>query len=219
MKATLKNTVGNVYQMNNNGEFSSKTKKLVKNSNAQGNYEFLSTMNSNKKNSLAPPTNTMSNRMNSNSISYPKPSFSIMNLIVILLVIFIFLMITTIIVFKDRIIAYTKSFINDDTKDEDNKKDVNDLKERIAELEEKNKSMQIKTQEQVQKQKQIKKKKVDTKSFESYDPKQQVKSDGYCYIGYDNGIRECAPVYEGDVCISGEQFPRMDKCMVPKMIA
>ena len=42
MKATLKNTVGNVYQMNNNGEFSSKTKKLVKNSNAQGNYEFLS---------------------------------------------------------------------------------------------------------------------------------------------------------------------------------
>jgi hypothetical protein len=44
-----------------------------------------------------------------------------------------------------------------------------------------------------------------------------VTSDGYCYIGYDNGQRECVDVYAGDVCMSGEIFPSLDICINPKL--
>lgn len=41
--------------------------------------------------------------------------------------------------------------------------------------------------------------------------------DAYCYIGYDNGQRECMEAYAGDVCMSGEIFPSMDICINPKL--
>lgn len=44
-----------------------------------------------------------------------------------------------------------------------------------------------------------------------------VTSDGFCYIGYDNGQRECVDVYAGDVCMSGEIFPSLDICINPKL--
>jgi hypothetical protein len=44
-----------------------------------------------------------------------------------------------------------------------------------------------------------------------------VTGDGFCYIGYDNGQRECVDVYAGDVCMSGEIFPSLDICINPKM--
>jgi len=44
-----------------------------------------------------------------------------------------------------------------------------------------------------------------------------VSSDGYCYIGYDNGQRECVDVYAGDVCMSGQIFPSLDICINPKL--
>jgi hypothetical protein len=44
-----------------------------------------------------------------------------------------------------------------------------------------------------------------------------VSADGFCYIGYDNGQRECVDVYAGDVCMSGEIFPSLDICINPKM--
>jgi hypothetical protein len=44
-----------------------------------------------------------------------------------------------------------------------------------------------------------------------------VTADGFCYIGYDNGQRECVDVYAGDVCMSGEIFPSLDICINPKM--
>ena len=44
-----------------------------------------------------------------------------------------------------------------------------------------------------------------------------VTSDGFCYIGYDDGQRECVDVYAGDVCMSGEIFPSLDICINPKM--
>ena len=223
MKATLKNTVGNVYEINKNGSFSSKTKRLVKSKNGEGNSNFLSVSNS--KNEYLPSNNvnkiSNSNKLKNSIYSSPlednnngqKPPVSILNIIALLLILIIVLLISAVFFFKDKIFEHTKSFIKGAAKDEDEEKNVIDLKNRIAELEKKNKSIQI------QKQSQIQKKKVDVKKFESYDHKQQVKSDGYCYIGYDSGIRECAPVYEGDICLSGEQYPRLDKCMVPKMIA
>ena len=41
--------------------------------------------------------------------------------------------------------------------------------------------------------------------------------DGYCYIGYDNGQRECTEIDKGDVCLSGEIFPSQEICMMPKL--
>jgi len=44
-----------------------------------------------------------------------------------------------------------------------------------------------------------------------------VTADGFCYIGYDNGQRECMEAYAGDVCMSGEIFPSLDICINPKL--
>jgi hypothetical protein len=44
-----------------------------------------------------------------------------------------------------------------------------------------------------------------------------VTSDGFCYIGYDDGQRECVDVYQGDVCMSGEIFSSLDICINPKL--
>ena len=53
--------------------------------------------------------------------------------------------------------------------------------------------------------------------YSSYDNSQQVVNDGFCYVGYENGQRECVAVKPGDICMSGEIFPRLDKCMVPEL--
>jgi hypothetical protein len=44
-----------------------------------------------------------------------------------------------------------------------------------------------------------------------------VTEDGYCYIGYDNGQRECIQTYAGETCMSGEIFPSLDVCINPKV--
>ena len=44
-----------------------------------------------------------------------------------------------------------------------------------------------------------------------------VTGDAYCYIGYDNGQRECVDVHAGDVCMSGEIFPTLDICINPTL--
>ena len=43
------------------------------------------------------------------------------------------------------------------------------------------------------------------------------KDDGYCYIGYDRGMRSCTELYEGDKCMSGEIFPSLEVCMFPNL--
>lgn len=47
--------------------------------------------------------------------------------------------------------------------------------------------------------------------------KTTLSEDAYCYIGYDNGQRECIEAYAGDVCMSGEIFPSLDICINPKL--
>ena len=49
-----------------------------------------------------------------------------------------------------------------------------------------------------------------------YSEEQRVKSDGFCYIGYDPN-RECTPVSEGDICMSGQIFPTLEVCMNPHL--
>jgi uncharacterized protein YoxC len=54
--------------------------------------------------------------------------------------------------------------------------------------------------------------KINNKSKDS-----NVATDSFCYIGYDNGQRECIDVYAGDVCMSGEIFPSLDICINPTL--
>lgn len=51
----------------------------------------------------------------------------------------------------------------------------------------------------------------------SPDKKLTLSENAYCYIGYDNGQRECMEAYAGDVCMSGEIFPSLDICINPKL--
>lgn len=44
-----------------------------------------------------------------------------------------------------------------------------------------------------------------------------VSKGGACYIGEDRGFRSCIRVREGDKCMSGEVFPRMDICINPQL--
>jgi hypothetical protein len=50
-----------------------------------------------------------------------------------------------------------------------------------------------------------------------YTKEQNVNQNSYCYIGYDNGQRECIEAYAGDICMSGEIFPSMDVCINPTL--
>lgn len=44
-----------------------------------------------------------------------------------------------------------------------------------------------------------------------------IGSEGYCFIGNDNGIRACAPIGKNNKCMSGDIFPSMEICMNPKL--
>lgn len=51
----------------------------------------------------------------------------------------------------------------------------------------------------------------------NYKNNQIATEDGYCYIGYEKGMRSCTEIYEGDVCMSGEMFPSLEICMFPNL--
>lgn len=57
--------------------------------------------------------------------------------------------------------------------------------------------------------------KIDTLS--SYKQEQLVKENSYCYIGTENGQRECMDAFAGDVCMSGQIFPKMAVCINPHL--
>jgi len=54
-------------------------------------------------------------------------------------------------------------------------------------------------------------------SISNYKQEQKVKENSFCYIGYESGQRECTNVFEGDICMSGEIFPKMEICMNPHL--
>jgi len=57
---------------------------------------------------------------------------------------------------------------------------------------------------------------LESKLEKKYKDNQIVKGNGFCYIGFDNHMRECTDVYEGDICMSGQIFPTMDMCLNPE---
>lgn len=50
-----------------------------------------------------------------------------------------------------------------------------------------------------------------------YKQEQLVKENSYCYIGTENGERECTNAYAGEVCMSGQIFPKMEICINPRL--
>ena len=56
-------------------------------------------------------------------------------------------------------------------------------------------------------------------SITNYKQEQKVKENSFCYIGYESGQRECTNVFDGDICMSGEIFPKMEICMNPHLRA
>ena len=132
---------------------------------------------------------------------------------------------------KDRIYSYyennIKSNINSDTVEPPIKdvipepRQINE--EEITKLKEKEKiekNIKEKEEEEKNKNKKIQKggvyelnKKLNT----NYTNDQIVKGNGYCYIGYENGQRECTNVFDGDICMSGEIFPKLDICINPNL--
>lgn len=50
-----------------------------------------------------------------------------------------------------------------------------------------------------------------------YNKNQIADFDGYCYIGYDKGQRQCTDIAKNDVCLSGEIFDNADKCAFPRL--
>ena len=55
-----------------------------------------------------------------------------------------------------------------------------------------------------------------SKEEKMYSENQNVKSNGFCYIGTDNNIRHCIEVYDGEICESGDVYNRIDKCLAPQ---
>lgn len=62
----------------------------------------------------------------------------------------------------------------------------------------------------------IPKKKFDDE-FLKVDKQGVLEESGYCYIGTDRNIRSCIQVEQGDKCMSGQIFPRMDICVNPSL--
>ena len=125
--------------------------------------------------------------------------------------------------FRDDIYNYFKSLIIKPKDAKEPPKD--DLKSKVEkEEQEKNEKNSIKVQEEKDKktQEDIKKgavQQLDDKlnSVSAYKQEQLVKENSYCYIGTDNGQRECINVYSGDVCMSGQIFPKMEICINPRL--
>ena len=96
------------------------------------------------------------------------------------------------------------------------------IKNKDHEIEELNKSLNQKEKDQQNKQSDIQKGAIgqmNNKLSELCKLKKdtRVLKDGYCYIGYDLGKRECTDVYAGDICMSGKIFPTMAQCQNPTL--
>ena len=227
MVVTLKNTVNSAYNVNaitddeipssnknhriknrllNNNTNSNASNKVNKNNSILNNN---SNNNSNKVNntnkipdyskvSLSELSNNSTNS-GENKVVYEssiKSNFSFWNFLSLLIFFIIIGTVSAIYYFREKIINYFKGLISSETSKNNTK--IMEEKE-----EEKDGKKKVKSSK-------------DVKGI-SIQPNNIVKEEGYCYIGFEDGQRECAPVNTGDICMSGEVFPRLDQCSVPEL--
>lgn len=96
------------------------------------------------------------------------------------------------------------------------------IKNKDHEIEELNKSLNQKEEDQQNKQSDIQKGAIGQMNHKlselcNLKKNTRVLKDGYCYIGYDLGKHECTDVYAGDLCMSGKIFPTMSQCQNPTL--
>ncbi len=114
---------------------------------------------------------------------------------------------------EDQVLSLIKE--NDKNKEEENKK----KKEEEELLKEKSQIEQEKDEEkkkELEKNSGLNKLNQKVNDLSNYRKDQIATSNGFCYIGYDLGQRECTDIYAGEVCMSGQIFPTMDVCVNPK---
>lgn len=212
-----------------------------KNSNNNSNNNNILNNNSNKVNNTnkIPDYNKVSlselgnNSTNSgeNKVVYEtsiKSNFSFWNFLSLLMFLIIIGTISAIYYFREKIINYFKSLISSETSKnntkimediEKMKKDNEDMLKKIDDNMKKEKETSDKNKDEKKEEKEGKKKVKSSKDVKGLNiqPNNIVKEEGYCYIGFEDGQRECAPVNTGDICMSGEVFPRLDQCSVPEL--
>jgi hypothetical protein len=169
--------------------------------------------------------NRIPNREYQNNVSYEPPAEPVESDGFPFGMAFFFILLIIVVVsyyFRDDIYNYFTSLI---IKPKDSKEPPKDLKSKVEkEQEEQNEKNNIKVEEEKDKktQEDIKKgavQQLDDKlnSVSAYKQEQLVKENSYCYIGTDNGERECINAYAGDVCMSGQIFPKMEICINPRL--
>jgi hypothetical protein len=186
------------------------------------------------------PNNT---NYNNNFVSYDSKlsntletttNSSIMPIIIILIILIIIF--GLIYLFRNKIYNYLLELWNDYNKNNSQisdfiKKIFQDSKTKKEEEEKKKKEEEDlkKEKSQIEQEKENEKKKELEKNsglnqlnqkvndLSNYRKDQIATSNGFCYIGYDLGQRECTDIYTGEVCMSGQIFPTMDVCLNPKL--
>lgn len=183
-------------------------------------------------------TNSYEQNYNTNnSLHIEQLSSSSNKLSNFIFIIFLFLILFVIYIFKDiiykKILEFWNNFSNSNSKLQDNINNViknqNDIKKQEEEKKKKDEEELKKEKSQIEEQKDLEKKKELEKQSalnqlnnkvnelsKTYNKNQIATSNGFCYIGYDLGQRECTDIYAGEICMSGQIFPTMDVCVNPK---
>jgi len=236
MKQTLRNSVKEVYKKSNNNNNNYGFNNTLFNNNNNNNTSNNISVNK----SISNKNNNNVNKDNgdyNNDVSVSSTPFLNLNTIIIM---FFFVLIVSIvglvIYFKDFVLEFIKNtFFKEET--EKTEREINELKteldenkknkllieQELEELRKKHSETKNKkeTEQKTENEKTLKKepKKISKKSNEElrklYSDNQFVKSDGFCYIGTDDNMRQCVEVYNGDICESGDVYNRIDDCLMP----
>ena len=151
--------------------------------------------------------------------------FTVMNIITFIFFL-LFIVLIGLIYFQKSIMEYIQNVLCKTNNDKINNIEIKvgekdkqneELIQKLNKMEEDINNMNTTNAKQTKNNTQIKSNSTSNMNYSSYTENQKVKTDGFCYVGYEKGQRECVPVQSGDICLSGEIFPRLDKCMVPEL--
>ena len=206
VNTNISNHMSNINKNYTNADFNNNNNNNNNNSNTNSNTNSNSNTNYSSTNSYNGSINK-----NIDTTNVPNNGIGIFNIGII---IFIAIVISAIIYFKDTLIQLYRTIINIPNNN-------NDIQNEIKQM---NKSIKYEKElrEEKEKQKILKDKKnkggvqqlVDKLKYN----KDQIANDsGFCYIGYDKGSRHCEDIQEAGICMSGEIFPSLEICMNPEL--
>jgi regulator of replication initiation timing len=219
MKATLRNTISEVYQKNNSNGY-----KIKNSFNNNGTVNTSNNIKMNNANNIKIRNNNIfENAINEeNMLSNMSTSNDVKNGNGISYFWFILLFVAIIVglviyYFRKQLIQYFKTLMHDEKQKEKNDKlnnELEELKKKIGEQEKK--QLEKEKHDEENKDEEKPKKKQDKNLKKLYSENQFVKENGYCYIGTDDNMRHCIEAYDGNICESGDIYKRIDDCLIPK---